>query len=83
VQTETGVQPEPGGGLAGRPGAAGRVGTHPGEVNDAWFDPARSAAHFVVLASGEPGYTGYADERAVLAPWGPPARVYRAGRYTI
>jgi hypothetical protein len=59
------------------------VGAHPGEINNAWFDPRRSAAHFIVLASGEPGYPGYADERAVLATWGPPARVYHAGLYTI
>jgi hypothetical protein len=74
-----------GGSVAVRPVAdlGTGVGAHPGEINDAWFDPRRSAAHFVVLASGEPGYPGYADEQAVLATWGPPARVYRAGLYTI
>jgi hypothetical protein len=74
-----------GGTVAIRPIAdtGGGIGAHPSEVNDAWFDPRRSAARFVVLSPGEPGYPGYADYRAVSATWGAPARVYRVGQYTI
>jgi hypothetical protein len=73
-----------GGAVAIRPIAGGGgIGEHPGEVNDAWFDPRRSAARFVVLSPGEPGYPGYADYLAVRAAWGPPARVYRVGQDTI
>ena len=74
-----------GGTVAIRPIAdsGGGIGAHPGEVNDAWFDPRRSAARFVVLSPGEPEYPGYADYRAVSATWGAPARVYRVGQYTI
>jgi hypothetical protein len=63
--------------------ADGGIGQHPGEVDDAWFDPRRSVARFVVLSHGEPGYPGYADYRAVRATWGAPARVYRVGQDTI
>ncbi|MDX6416537.1 MAG: hypothetical protein QOG28_1157, partial [Trebonia sp.] len=74
-----------GGTVAIRPIAdtGGGIGAHPSEVNDAWFDPRRSAARFVVLSPGEPEYPGYADYRAVSATWGAPARVYRVGQYTI
>jgi hypothetical protein len=74
-----------GGAVAIRPiaDAGGGIGEHPGEVNDAWFDPRRSAARFVVLSPDEPGYPGYADYLAVRAAWGPPARVYRVGQDTI
>jgi hypothetical protein len=61
----------------------GGIGQHPGEVDDAWFDPRRSVARFVVLSPGEPEYPGYADYRTVRAAWGAPARVYRVGQYTI
>ena len=40
-------------------------------------------ARFVVLSPGDAGYPGYADYRAVRATWGPPARVYHVGRYTV
>jgi hypothetical protein len=59
------------------------IGPHPGEVSDAWFDPGRSRARFVVMSPGEPGYPGYADYQAALATWGAPARVYHVGPYTI
>ena len=74
-----------GGTVAIRPiaDASGGVGQHPGEVDEAWFDPRRSVARFVVLSRGEPGYPGFADYRAVRATWGAPARVYRAGQDTI
>jgi len=74
-----------GGTIAIRPIAdeGGRIGPHPGEIKDAWFDPRRSAARFVVLSPGEPGYPGYADYRAVRATWGTPARVYHVAQYTI
>lgn len=74
-----------GGTVAIRPIAddGGGIGQHPGEVDDAWFDPRRSVARFVVLSPGEPEYPGYADYRTVRATWGAPARVYRVGQYTI
>ena len=61
----------------------GAIRAHPGEVSEAWFDPRRAQARFVVLSPGEPGYPGYADYRAVRATWGPPARVYHVGQYTV
>jgi hypothetical protein len=74
-----------GGTVAIRPVAdvGGAIRAHPGEVNDAWFDPRRSCARFVVLSPGEPGYPGYADYQAVRATWGAPARVYHVGEYTV
>jgi hypothetical protein len=49
----------------------------------AWYDPARSAACFVVLFPGVSGYPGLSDQRLVVATFGQPAQAYRAGRYTI
>jgi len=74
-----------GGMVAVRPVAdvGGAIRAHPGEVNGAWFDPRRAQARFVVLSPGDTGYPGYADYRAVRATWGPPARVYHVGRYTV
>jgi hypothetical protein len=74
-----------GGTVAIRPVAdvGGAIRAHPGEVSDAWFDPRRSCARFVVLSPGEPGYPGYADYQAVRATWGAPARVYHVGEYTV
>ncbi|HXT88916.1 MAG TPA: hypothetical protein VN714_06625, partial [Trebonia sp.] len=74
-----------GGTVAVRPvdDSGGGVGAHPGEVKDTWFDPRRSAAHFVVLSPSEPGYPGYTGYRAVRATWGSPARIYHVGQYTI
>ena len=59
------------------------AGAERGEIEDAWFDPRRGAAHFVVLNPGDPEYPGYADYRGVRATWGNPARVYHVGQYTI
>jgi hypothetical protein len=61
----------------------GRVVPHGGEVNAAWYQPARSAAHFVVLFPGLAGYPGFSDVMAARATWGAPMRVYHAGAYTI
>ena len=63
--------------------AGGRVVPAHGEVRSDWFDPARSAAHYVVLFPGTPGYPGFTDRRAVRATFGAPAHVYQAGPYTI
>lgn len=54
-----------------------------------WYDPSRSAAHYVVLASNIAAYTpglgypGFSDVSAVRATFGTPDRTYRAGPYTI
>ena len=61
----------------------GRVTPDTAEVKADWFDPSRSAADFVVLSPGTPGYPGFTDRRAVLATFGKPARTYRVGQYTI
>jgi hypothetical protein len=61
----------------------GRVVPALGEVRADWFDPARSAAHYVVLFPGVAGYPGFTDRKAVLATFGRPARAYQVGRYTI
>ena len=62
---------------------AGRVTPNAGEVRADWFSPSAVAAHYVVLFPGVPGYPGFTDRPAVLATFGPPARVYRAGAYTV
>ena len=74
-----------GGQVAVRPVSvtAGRVTPNAGEVSQDWFDPGRAAVHYVVLFPGVPGYPGLTDRSAVLATFGPPGRVYRAGAYTI
>ncbi len=74
-----------GGRVAVRPVAvaAGRVTPNAGEVRADWFSPSAAAAHYVVLFPGIPGYPGFTDRPAVLAAFGPPARVYRAGAYTV
>ena len=59
------------------------AGPHHSEIKDAWFDPRRGAAHFVVLNRGGPEYPGYADYPAVRATWGNPVHVYHVGQYTI
>jgi hypothetical protein len=61
----------------------GRVAPALGEVRDDWFDPAASAAHFVVLFPGIAGYPGFTNGQAVIAAFGRPDRVYRVGEYTI
>jgi hypothetical protein len=63
--------------------SGGRVVPNAGEVQAAWSDPVQAAAHYVVLFPGVPGYPGFTSRAAVLATFGPPARVYRVGRYTI
>jgi hypothetical protein len=58
----------------------------------AWYDPRHEYANFVVLYQGSvgtPPFTGFtgippfADEKAVLATFGRPARIYHDGEYTI
>ena len=61
----------------------GRVGPAAGEVRGDWFAPSASAAHYVVLFPGVPGYPGFADRDAVTATFGRPARVYQVGRYQV
>ncbi len=48
-----------------------------------WYDPRESTADFVVLAPGTAGYPGFTREQAALATFGPPARTYHVGPYTI
>jgi hypothetical protein len=60
-----------------------RVIADSAEVKTGWFDPAGSAADFVVLFPGSHAYPGFTDRRAVLATFGKPARTYHVGRYTI
>jgi hypothetical protein len=61
----------------------GRVTADNAEVKADWFDPANSAADFVVLFPGGPAYPGFADRRAVIATFGKPDRTYQVGQYTI
>jgi hypothetical protein len=42
-----------------------------------------ASAHYVVLFPGVPGYPGFADQGAVTATFGRPARVYHVGRYQV
>ncbi len=67
----------------------GRIVAGNGGTQEAWYDPARSTAHFVVLSPGipgspgSPGYPGFTARHAVLATFGRPARTYHVGDYTI
>jgi hypothetical protein len=63
--------------------SGGELRANPGEVRGSWFDPAQSAAHYVVFFPGVPGYAGFTDRVTVRADFGPPARVYQAGQYTV
>jgi hypothetical protein len=62
---------------------AGRIGPDEYEAKASWYDPARSSANFVVLFPGIPGYPGFTVATAVLNTFGPSARSYRVGRYTV
>jgi hypothetical protein len=53
------------------------------ESDAQWYDATRNAANFVVLFPGVAGYPGFTAEQAVLATFGPPARTYHVGGYTI
>jgi hypothetical protein len=48
-----------------------------------WYDPGPNTANFIVLFPGLAGYPGFTQERAVLATFGRPGRIYRVGSYTI
>lgn len=67
----------------------GKVVPDRANLSAGWYDPSRSAAHYVVLAPKIPpytpglGYPGFSDVRAVRATFGTPDRTYRAGPYTI
>jgi hypothetical protein len=53
------------------------------ESDAQWYDAARNTANFVVLFPGVAGYPGFTPEQAALAAFGPPARTYHVGGYTI
>jgi len=59
------------------------------ESDASWYDPSLHDAHFVLLFSGQPGFTGQAGLQPfdpasqVLATFGPPAQTYDLGRYTV
>jgi hypothetical protein len=53
------------------------------ESNNAWFDPRKSYANFVVIYRGVKYYPGFTDSQAALATFGPPARTYDTGPYTV
>ncbi len=61
----------------------GRIAAGTLETNQAWYDPARYSANFVVLFPGVPGYSGFTSEGPVLATFGRPARAYHVGAYTV
>jgi hypothetical protein len=63
--------------------SGGRIVAGSGNTRDAWYDPARSTAHFVVLSPGVPGYPGFRARQAVIATFGRPDRTYHVGAYTI
>jgi hypothetical protein len=63
--------------------SGGRLTRSTFESEAEWYDPARNTANFVVLSPGVAGYPGFAQEQAVLATFGKPARTYQVGSYTI
>jgi hypothetical protein len=62
---------------------AGRIGPDEYEAKASWYSPASSTAGFVVLFPGIPGYPGFTVATAVLNTFGPSARSYQVGRYTV
>jgi hypothetical protein len=48
-----------------------------------WYDPGQNTANFIVLFPGLAGYPGFTQERAVLATFGRPGRIYHVGSYTV
>ncbi len=64
-------------------GPGGRLAAYTWNASAAWFDPARQAASFLVLAApGTPGSSGLTAARAV-ATFGEPARTYRFDGFDI
>jgi hypothetical protein len=63
--------------------SGGRIVPSLRESDAAWYDPGRDTARFVVLFPGVAGYPGFTPERAVLATFGRPARIYHVGAYMI
>jgi hypothetical protein len=59
------------------------------ESQASWYDPRRHDATFVLLFSGQPGFSGEAGltpfdpASQVRATFGRPAQTYRLGRYTV
>ncbi|MBO0834744.1 MAG: hypothetical protein J2P28_04380 [Actinobacteria bacterium] len=70
-----------------RPISATRAGTrvmpYRWESRSAWYKPGQASANFVVLTRGTAEFPGFADESAVLATFGRPARVDHVGRYLV
>ena len=64
-------------------GTAGRLTPSTFESKAGWYDPDRNTANFVVLFPDVAGYPGFAQEQAVLATFGKPARTYHIGFYTV
>jgi hypothetical protein len=66
------------------PVSGGRLTRSAYEAKAQWYDPERNTANFVVLSpGGTRGYPGFTAEQAVLATFGPPARTYHVGIYTV
>lgn len=63
--------------------SGGRLAPYLWESDAQWYDPHRATANFVVLFPGYPGYAGFTDRSSVLATFGPPARTYHFGPYTV
>jgi len=56
---------------------------YPWESKASWYDPRSTRATFLVTDS-QPGYFNYFHpSRAALARYGPPARTYHVGPYTV
>jgi hypothetical protein len=64
-------------------GARGRLVPSSFEGKAEWYDPGRNSANFVVLFPGHAEYAGFTDEQAALTTFGPPARTYHVGAYTV
>jgi hypothetical protein len=63
--------------------SGGRLAPSLRESDAQWYGAARNTANFVVLFPGVAGYPGFTPEQAALATFGPPARTYHVGGYTI
>lgn len=65
--------------------AGGQISPRLTETKKEWWDPRRSYADFVVLTPYKDayGYPGFPHGAAALKSFGPPARVYHVGPYTI
>jgi hypothetical protein len=72
-----------------QPGGGTRLTASGWETRDSWYDPRLHDADFILLFSGQRGFTGqaglnpFSPTAAISATFGEPAASYRLGAYTV